>query len=158
MVAAERPELRHAGLMTSSAIAELETPSRVACSDLLDHSMLASKQQNASRREREDVERDADERKRCRIEPREKPHHAHSHGKKRDGTDNGARPSRTHKQEETRHCPCEIQEHKKQVNAQPTKSVRVPFVKSMNEAGEKIAAYHHPKHAENLVCSFHSCI
>jgi len=31
----ERPELRHAGLMTFSAIAELETPSRVACSDLL---------------------------------------------------------------------------------------------------------------------------
>jgi hypothetical protein len=30
-----RGELRHAGLMTSSAIAELERPSRVACSDLL---------------------------------------------------------------------------------------------------------------------------
>src|SRR5208283_4540078 len=31
--AAERPELRHAGRMTSSAIAELETPPRVAGSD-----------------------------------------------------------------------------------------------------------------------------
>ena len=30
----ERPELRHAGLATSSAIAELERASRVACSDL----------------------------------------------------------------------------------------------------------------------------
>src|ERR1700690_2258884 len=29
------PELRHAGLMTSSAIAELERPSRVACSERL---------------------------------------------------------------------------------------------------------------------------
>jgi hypothetical protein len=32
----ERPELRHAGRMMSSAIAELDRPSRVACSDLLD--------------------------------------------------------------------------------------------------------------------------
>ena len=32
--------LRHAGLMTSSAIAELERLSRVACSDLLDHVVL----------------------------------------------------------------------------------------------------------------------
>ena len=32
---AQRPELRHAGLMKSSAKAELETPSRVACSDSL---------------------------------------------------------------------------------------------------------------------------
>jgi hypothetical protein len=31
----QRPELRHAGRMTSSAIAELEEPSRVACSDLI---------------------------------------------------------------------------------------------------------------------------
>jgi hypothetical protein len=33
---AQRPELRRAGRMTASAIAELERPSRVACSDLLD--------------------------------------------------------------------------------------------------------------------------
>jgi hypothetical protein len=31
----QRPELWHAGLVTSSATVELETPSRVACSDLL---------------------------------------------------------------------------------------------------------------------------
>jgi hypothetical protein len=33
----QRPELRHAGPKTVNREAELERPSRVACSDLLDH-------------------------------------------------------------------------------------------------------------------------
>ena len=42
----QRPELRHAGRMTSSAIAGLETQSRVACSDLLARMFLVWKNIN----------------------------------------------------------------------------------------------------------------
>ena len=37
---AERPELRHAGPNDVNREAELDRPSRVACSDLLDHTVI----------------------------------------------------------------------------------------------------------------------
>ena len=40
--AAERPELRHAGPTSVNREAELRAPSRVACSDLLDHKVMLS--------------------------------------------------------------------------------------------------------------------